>query len=587
MEADDKIPLMLEFLFGEAAWAADRTASKRMRAWCEAFEEWLEERLRLSRSTHKQSRLAWKRLLGEQQKAPWELRAEDLEAHMEWMQARGYAASTIANAMGHVSSFYVWCGDRQVDPEAEAGFNPARDVRRPEVGRFRGAVVWSREEVEALLGTLRKDESALGRREYAFFLARLRLGVPLKALQTLRWGQIEAEGDEVWVRWRAEAGRLRLPDEVWQAVRAYLEASGRLEGMAGEMYVFTPLKEPGREGVGSRREDWQEERPLASCTLLMNLKIYGRAAGIGEEKLTLQALRRTATRLKLEEGGSLEEMKAFLDSQEGARFTKYRLKKLAEAPDFDRGRDSTRSNDGILAGGSKGRLARPAAGQIPDRKPKPFKPGDGLKHGMYAHSLPAEEVLTVMQEDVKGLDKELVGMRLIARRLVEKMLREGQTQAEIAMLGNAHTQAAVRLGDLLRAEKKMKGSREIDPEMMAFLKRLERIAEEHGERFTAEGFIEYALNCDGQDSLEARQPVEEVASIRLVLRRTLDLAMEATEPRELVRLAEVYGAGCTRLVRLLQIQGPDESRLIEIIQTATSQAIRELLAEWEGGEPVL
>jgi len=43
-------------------------------------------------------------------------------------------------------------------------------------------------------------------------------------------------------------------------------------------------------------------RPLSTSELLLNLKLYGKLAGVPEEKLTLMALRRTAMRLRLDEG---------------------------------------------------------------------------------------------------------------------------------------------------------------------------------------------------------------------------------------------------------------------------------------------
>ena len=46
MEDENKIPLLLEFLFGEAAQAAQRGASERLRRWGRAFDDWLAERRR-------------------------------------------------------------------------------------------------------------------------------------------------------------------------------------------------------------------------------------------------------------------------------------------------------------------------------------------------------------------------------------------------------------------------------------------------------------------------------------------------------------------------------------------------------------
>ena len=142
----------------------------------------------------------------------------------------------------------------------------------------------SRGEAERLLAIARQDELALGRRDYAFLLARLRLGVPLGHLQKLRWGHVEAIRGIDWVRWHGQGEKQRLPGEVWQAICAALEAGDRLEGMGEDEYIFAPLREPGILDAGSRREDWLGERHLSSSTLLANLKLYGRLAGIEATK---------------------------------------------------------------------------------------------------------------------------------------------------------------------------------------------------------------------------------------------------------------------------------------------------------------
>ncbi|HJW91815.1 MAG TPA: phage integrase N-terminal SAM-like domain-containing protein, partial [Anaerolineales bacterium] len=187
MEAEDKIPTLLVYLFGESAGAAWRAASPRFLRWCAAFEGWLEERgRRYGRDTLKQSKLAWRRLFEHCRKLPWELRQVDIQAHAAWMQAEGYAPSTIYNALGMLSVFYRWCAERSIDAETEAGFNPAAGVPRPKLRRYAGAQLLSPGELKALLDILSRDHTSLGLRDYAFFLARLTMGVPLKQLRQLR-----------------------------------------------------------------------------------------------------------------------------------------------------------------------------------------------------------------------------------------------------------------------------------------------------------------------------------------------------------------------------------------------------------------
>ena len=98
--------------------AALHVAPDRLLAWAEAFDEWLRELgAKYTKSTTKQAKLAWRRLLQNQGSYPWALGEEDIQAHAAWMEEQGYAASTTANALGYIAKFYEWCDERRIDPE--------------------------------------------------------------------------------------------------------------------------------------------------------------------------------------------------------------------------------------------------------------------------------------------------------------------------------------------------------------------------------------------------------------------------------------------------------------------------------------
>ncbi len=600
MEEKNKVPMLLEFLFGEAAETVRRGASPRLMRWAEAFDEWLAEQgRRCTPSTNKQAKITWRRLLRERGRMPWELSQKDIEGHAAWMEAENYAATTISNALGIIAAFYRWCDERQIDPECEAGFNPAAGVRRPKRQHYAGAKLLSRGEVEALLGILGRDDSALGKRDYAFILARLRTGVALKTLQQLQWGQLKRDEDGVpqgelpdklcWVRWREEAARTQLPGEVWDAIRGYLAASGRLAGMQDQDYIFAPLAEPGIPGEKDTAGDWVGERYpeggtpgrcpeggtpgrcpeggtpgrcLSSDQILRSLKLYGRAVKIPEEKLTLQALRRTAIRLRLDEGDSIEEMQSFLDSKGEAKFTKYRLGMLPQLP-----------VEGRI--GEEGEMRA----QVPDRKAKPFRPGERITHGYYQESQPEEEVLAVLAEDIQGIEEEIAGLRRLARRLVAK-LKEARSNKETGQLVDTHSLAASRLGELIEAEKQLTVDGVEDTWAEETLARLDKGLIDFGERPVSEALRAGALEVEPELAMAARCLVEEIAAVRYMLRNVLGLALQTQETAETIRLVEIYGSGCARLVRMLKKEGSDQSRLERYIREAFDEAIRELNQEW-------
>jgi hypothetical protein len=478
------------------------------------------------------------------------------------MKAEGYATTTIYNALGIMANFYRWCDERQIDPEREAGFNPAAGVKRPKIQRYARAKLLSRGEVEALLGILQQDDSPLGKRDYAFFLARMRMGVPLKVLHQLQWGQIEQDAVGVWVRWRPEIAPGQLPDEVWQAIRAYLVASGRLAEMGEGDYIFAPLAEPGKDGEKNTEEAWVRGRYLSASQILASLKLYGRLVKIPEEKLRLQALRRTAVRLRLDEGNSIKELKTFMDSQEEAKFTRYRLGKLPQLPEEGKG------GEGIEI-----------EAQVPDRKAKPFKPGEGITHGFYAQSQPEEEVLAVLAEDIQGIEEEIAGLRRLTRGLVAKQ-KAAHNSKEAAQLADTHTRAASRVAEMIEAEQKLAQSGKADTWAEDVLAMLDRVAIDKGMPPVSEEARAYALMDEQSPAMSTRRLVEEIATVRYMLRNVLELATQTQEAPDYIRMVEIYGSGCLRLVRMLKKEGRDNNRLEQYLQEEIDQAVSEITREW-------
>ena len=583
---------MLQFRFGEAAGVAGQAASPRLLLWCRAFDDWLEDRLEsYCKGTHKQALAAWKRLLSQCRKMPWELTQADIQDHLAWLQAQGYAASTASHMVGIVANFYAWCGRRRVDPQCLPGFNPAAGVVRPKVRPYNRAVLFSRGEVEALLRILKRDASPLGRREYAFFLARLRLGVPLGYLQRLQWGQIsrvvEEAGSRVveelgspvvgdqgqaWVCWRTGAARVRLPGEVWEAILDYLEASGRLAGMRAEAYIFAPLAEPGKPERGAAAGDWLEDRCLVGQALLENLRLYGKAAGIPEHKLTLQALRRTAIRLRMDgdacnigysgDAASLQAMQVFMDCREQAKLTKHKLSLLPQLPQDEQ------------------RIGEQAEDEppLPDRQVKPFKPGEGLIHGLYANSQPMEAVLEVLAENIKGIDDELACMRILGRGLTERL--NTASPHDQALLSEAYFDIAYRVGTILEIENERLEDAKDEHWGDDFLVMLDEFLLAQGSPPVSEAVRREALQSDPELEVLTKQTAEEIATARYLLRNLFRVSMEAVKIKDFARWTSLYSTGFIRMAKLIDKQPPESGRLEAYLTRGINQALEELMEEW-------
>ena len=551
-----------------------------MKRWCKAFDAWLaEQKQKPYPAAYTAALLAWRRLLSQQGKLPWELAQADFEQHAAWMEAQGFAGTTITNELGALQSFYRWCDHRQVDPECGAGFNPAAAAPRPKSRGYAGAQLLSRGEVQKLLGFMRRDESALGRRDYAFCLARLRLGAPLRNLQQLRWGQIEQEAEGTWVRWRAGRERAELPEQVWESLRAWLAASGRLAGIRPDDYIFTPLVDPLHGQAQEQPGAWAQGRYLSGAQILYNLKLYGSRVGIQPEKLTLVALRYTAIQLRLEAGGSLDdstslqELQAFLDSRGKAKSTRKRLRRLPRLP-----KDAAVDGEPAV----RWEPTAPRDPAVPMRKCRPpYQPGEMRKHGLYAYSQPVEAVRAVLREDIQGVEEQIAGLRRLCRGLMAMLAKSAHSQ-EKAQLAQAYTLNAERLAKLIEAEKRLGKGGEQDDLTEQTLATLDAASIEMGNGPVSEAIRAAALGDGAELAIDARQLVEEIAGARLVLRDTLKMALEAEQKddtADYIRLADIYSIGCNRLMKALRAGGSEQGRLAAFLKDLFEKTLAEVQQE--------
>jgi len=478
------------------------------------------------------------------------------------MQAQGYAPGTIKTELSSLSMFYRWCSEQGVDPDCGDDFNPLAAL--PKLKRDSQAKVLGPGEVSAFLVVLRQDQSNLGRRDYAFFLARLHLGVRHKTLQQLQWGQIELHQDGARVRWAAGREAAGLPAAVWEAIRSYLDSSGRLAGIGPQDYIFAPRRNPLNRGTDDRAEDWHADRCLSKEQIRRNLKIYGRLAGIPEDNLTLHVLRHTAAWLCLEAGAGWEQMQAFLESEAQPDNTRLYMRKLERLPRED--------SPGVGA---------PV--ELPSRGHRVAKLGEGIQHGFYAQKQPDEQVAALLAEDIQGMEDEFVGLRLLSRKLVTALTGAG-TGEQVALLGEACTKAAARLGQLSKAERQREEPNEESEWVDEVLAMLDRAAIQQGasddEEPPSEEFWRDFEQSDPEVQAASKRLMEEIASTRLVLRRLFGLAMETEQPKTLVGYADKYGQGCIRLSQLLKAEQGEQGHAAQVLREMIDEVIVEVNKEF-------
>ena len=282
----------------------------------------------------------------------------------------------------------------------EAGFNPAKQARHPRVVKYERANYLSRAEEAALLEAIQRDPSPMGKRDYALILMLMKTGWKSGQVRELRWKNLEE-----WKDWRGEEGigdkGGGLAGVVWEAVRAYLEATGRWEGIGPEEYVFAPSEAPLVREARERAEDWAGSRPLSGDELRHLVRLHAGRAGLKAEKITPRTLRHTVAMRRAEGGETAEAVAAFL-RRERPDLTRAYLKKLEEKPK-ERLRARNRGS---------------GQEQTPSRGPDRAKPGNhlALQHGLTARYLPEFEWLAEQGVQLQEIDWIILRYRVVMRR---------------------------------------------------------------------------------------------------------------------------------------------------------------------------
>jgi integrase len=160
-----------------------------------------------------------------------------------------------------------------------------------------------------------------GQRDYALFLFYLCTGRRSAEVRHLRWGDFSTDSGATWYTWGRRNGhdghgqrRAECPPQAWDAILAYLGAAGRLATIQPPDYVFTALGNAATHLPNVSARDWRPgERPLSGRAANQLLKRYARQAGLDPQGLSVRTLRYTAALLRVEAGGDLLDVCAFLD----------------------------------------------------------------------------------------------------------------------------------------------------------------------------------------------------------------------------------------------------------------------------------
>jgi integrase/recombinase XerD len=361
---------------------------------------------------------AWREFLALTRKPPWQATAADVEAYAQTLKKRKLRPGTISHRLTRLTKFYEYCQAHRTDPQCPADFNPVAGVSRPRRLKLEKARYLTRSEEAALLDAIRRDPSPLGQRDYALFLLLLRTGWKAGDVRQLKWEDLSwgAAAESAAGEQAGGEGECRrketLTEEVREAIREYLEASGRMARMLPGDYLFAPSRQALVREAGDRAEDWDAGRPISAGDLLYLLKLHAQRAGLTAARITCHTLRHTAVMRQVEAGASPEAVADMLGVERLDSVKDY-LERLAGKP---KGRLRARKR----LDPATGELVPPGSQDIPSRGPCRAGPRNhlGLKHGFYARYLPEFEWLAEDGNEPQGMDRAIMRWRIVMRRIL-------------------------------------------------------------------------------------------------------------------------------------------------------------------------
>lgn len=292
------------------------------RAWGEAVEAWLgaKEAKTGSANTRRAYEGAVRLFFEGCERRAWEVGGVEVIRWQQGMRAAGLSEATINLRLAALSSLFEFACNKFVLMDARTGRevplaqrNPVRRVERAAVSPYEKSSYLGVDEVRALLRACDRS-TVVGLRDYALIVSYIYTGRRSSEVRTLRWGDIREEGGRVWYEWKGKGGKGRrdeLPLPVYQAITAYLEAAGRLDGMEEGSFVFTALSK-----VAERLptvNDSGHPRALSSSFVNRIVKKCARRAGLRWREVHTHTLRHTAAMLRRELGGDLQELQEFLN----------------------------------------------------------------------------------------------------------------------------------------------------------------------------------------------------------------------------------------------------------------------------------
>jgi integrase len=264
------------------------------------------------------------------------------------------SAGTINFRLSSIKSFFDFAATFTIEgPDSEPQpllqrVNPATGIKHHKRGRTHRTL--SDEEIARLFSVI--PPTGNGIRDRTLFYSFLMLGRRKSELLNLRWSDIE---ETIFV----EHGQSRpgyrysflakgktsrtwaeMPGEVFEAIQWLLLATGRLEDITPESYIFIGMSS------GSRTTP-DPNKPLNGGSILRTIKRYAVACGISADRACIHLLRHVNAQQRLRNGQTLVEISSALGHSSIATTSIYLQSLQTES---DTGAPALAAKFGSLAG---------------------------------------------------------------------------------------------------------------------------------------------------------------------------------------------------------------------------------------------
>ena len=433
-----KIQMTLTSLLPSTLTASlSETDQDLLQCWSAAFDDWLEVRHQTGhKDTRSRALNAWRDFLQFKPLLPWIVRRQDIEEWLAHHLESGLQPSTLYQKILYLASFYDFYNQTEQD-ESEEAFNPASGIKPDGFECYKNAMPLSKKEAISLLAAVDRENSLVGKRDYALILMHLTTAQQPGIIHRLKWSAIQVEQKKTYVHWhRGKFIRQEeISDDTWEAIRDYLVSSNRLSSITAEHYIFAPLKEPFVPPTANPKE-WDAHNPLAMTSIQTILQQYVEWAELKVERLSYRDLRHTAVRL-------------FIDARKDERVI-HELLGLSRM-------FITRRYIEIL----KSKQVTPerieAASRVWEKGPYQrgqygFQPGNIMhfKHGYYSRRFPPDE-LADQAAAPKNLDEVIASLQVMLERSKDLCFKSEDPRECLEML-NIYSQAASRFANLLKTQ---------------------------------------------------------------------------------------------------------------------------------------